>query len=91
MLEMNNNTMGSHVLRGYFFIIKAIKVLSKKICIFAHFVRVVTAVCLVNFGLRNKIEIYFYKPYFDQLNLWDSIVEITNKKFKMLVLIELYN
>ena len=55
--------------------------------IFAHFVRLVTAVCLVKFRLRNKIKVYFYKPYLNQLNLWGSIVEITNKKFKMFALI----
>ena len=64
--------------------------MSKKLRIFAHFVRLVTAVCVVKFWLRNKIELYFYKPYLDQLNLWGSIVEITNKKLMMFALIERY-
>ena len=64
--------------------------MSKKPRIFAHFVRLITDVCLLKFGLRNKIEVYFYKPYLGQLNLWGSIVEINNKKFKMFALFELY-
>ena len=68
MLEMNNITMGWHAFRGWFLIIKAIKVLSKKLCTFAHFLTSVTAVCVVKFGLRKKIEAYLYKPYLVKLN-----------------------
>ena len=68
MLEMNNITMGWHAFRGWFLIIKAIKVLSKKLCTFAHFLTIVTAVCVVKFGLRKKIEAYLYKPYLVKLN-----------------------
>ena len=61
MLEMNNITMGWHAFRGWFFIIKVFKVLSKKLRIFSHFVRLVTDMCLVKFRPK-KSEAYLYKP-----------------------------